>query len=272
MAVNVSADSAGQPVVIEVLAGDSDPQGEALTVTAVGTPLSGTAHINTDGTVTYTPSSGWFAGVDTFTYTISDGHGGTATATISVTLGTGPSASNQTVSAFTGAATINVLGNVTDPYGDPLTVTSVGSASHGTAYINGEGTVTYVRTAGTTATTDTFTYTIADGHGGTSTATVTVDLQDLPIANNVSLHTPLGTPATINVLAEDHAPVGDVLTVTAVGTPQFGNGTVVINADGTITYSDWRYLYHQRRARGHVNGHHYRFQPVGKSACHAEMR
>jgi hypothetical protein len=73
------------PVVIDVLANDSDPDGDPLTVESVTTPANGTATINGDQTVTYTPNSG-FSGTDSFGYTISDGQGHTASATVTVTV------------------------------------------------------------------------------------------------------------------------------------------------------------------------------------------
>lgn len=79
----------GTPVVISVRNNDSDPNNDPLTITNVTQPANGTAVINPDGTVTYTPNSG-FIGTDTFTYTISDGRGGTATATVTVFVGVSP--------------------------------------------------------------------------------------------------------------------------------------------------------------------------------------
>jgi hypothetical protein len=76
--------TAGMPVTINVLANDSDPDGEALTVAAVTQPADGTAAINADSTITYAPRAG-FTGTDQFHYTASDGRGATATATVTVT-------------------------------------------------------------------------------------------------------------------------------------------------------------------------------------------
>jgi len=73
------------PVTIPVLANDNDPDLDPLTVTGVTQPANGEAVANLDNTVTYTPASG-FAGSDSFTYSISDGQGGTASATVGVTV------------------------------------------------------------------------------------------------------------------------------------------------------------------------------------------
>ena len=64
-------------------ANDADVDGDPLTVSAVSDPANGTAVVNPDGTVTYTPDPD-FNGTDTFTYTVSDGNGGTDTGTITV--------------------------------------------------------------------------------------------------------------------------------------------------------------------------------------------
>lgn len=73
------------PVTIDVLANDTDPQGDPLTVSSVGAPSHGAAVLEPSGAVTYTPEMG-FVGADAFSYAISDGHGGTAGATVHVTV------------------------------------------------------------------------------------------------------------------------------------------------------------------------------------------
>lgn len=72
-------------VVIDVLANDSDPNGDPLTIIQIIQPENkmGTVEINGDGTVTYIPMPNWWGG-DTFQYVISDGRGGTATATVTL--------------------------------------------------------------------------------------------------------------------------------------------------------------------------------------------
>lgn len=67
------------PVAIVVLANDTDPDDDPLTVTGVTHGSGGAVLVNADNTVTYTPVRD-FIGTDAFTYTISDGYGGTDTA------------------------------------------------------------------------------------------------------------------------------------------------------------------------------------------------
>ena len=71
-------------------ANDSDPDGDALTVTAVSAATNGTVVLNTqpnpqNNTITFTPNAG-YTGPASFSYTISDGRGGTATANVSLTV------------------------------------------------------------------------------------------------------------------------------------------------------------------------------------------
>ena len=72
--------SRSTPVTIDVLANDT-PNG-ATTPNVVTTPLNGTAVVNTDGTIEYTPNTG-FKGVDTLVYELCNA-GGCATATVSI--------------------------------------------------------------------------------------------------------------------------------------------------------------------------------------------
>jgi hypothetical protein len=157
---------------------DSDPDGDTLIITAVGTPAHGSASF-TSTSVTYKPATG-FSGGDSFGYTISDGRGGTASSTISVTVAPRPNHSPVAVadSASTSAPVgeladvcIAVLANDSDPDGDTLSIAGFTQASAGTVVRSGN-LLCYSVYAGNI--TRTFTYTISDGFGGSSTATVTV--------------------------------------------------------------------------------------------------
>lgn len=179
-------------VSIPVLANDTDPNGDPLTVSAIAAQSpNGTATIETTGAnanrnVSFFPNPG-FTGVTTFQYTVSDGRGGTANATVTVTV-TGvanrvPIATADTATTRgTTAVIINVLNNDSDPDGDTLTVTAVTSpgAGLGTAVISNAGrSVTYTPTLAASAAPQSFTYTVSDGRGGTATATVTVTVDDV---------------------------------------------------------------------------------------------
>jgi hypothetical protein len=119
------------------------------------------------------------SGDDSFTYHVSDGKGGAAIATVTVTVidptvvNQPPSATNDTVETTTGGPiTINVTANDRDADGDTLTVTILTPPSNGTATVS-SGQILYTPKAGFSGT-DSFTYRISDGKGGNATATVTV--------------------------------------------------------------------------------------------------
>ena len=164
------------PVEIAVLANDSDPDGDPLTVYAVTQGADGSV-TNNASSVTYTPLAD-FSGTDSFTYTVGDGNGNTDTATVTVAVSPAndaPVANDD--SATTGEdtpVTIDVLANDSDPDGDALTVSIVTQPSYGTAAVNGDNTVTYTPDPGF-AGDDVFDYSASDGaESATATVTVTV--------------------------------------------------------------------------------------------------
>jgi hypothetical protein len=229
-----------KPVTIAVLANDSDPSGLALSVTQTTVPSSGTAAINTNNTITYTPAPG-FAGDAMFNYTISNNHGGTTSATVTVTILPPPPPVAQNDNATTPShtpVTIIVLANDSDPSGLPLSVTQVTGLTNGsgTATINTNNTITFapdIEFDGTA----TFNYTIRNTYGGTATATVTVNVLAPvpPIAGPDSATTAFNTPVMINVLANDSDPNSLPLSIQQPGFPL--HGSAATNADNTITYT-----------------------------------
>lgn len=169
---DTSFTEAGVTVSSTVLNNDSDPDGDALTVTsatgltigtatvvsgvnAAGTPVAnaGTVQLNANGTYTYVPAAGFVGTVNPLPYVISDGNGGTATANIYITVVGAGSTTNNTFanddanSAPKGVTmTGNVKTNDTDPEGNTTTVTaatvfSVNGVANGTALTIGTATV-----------------------------------------------------------------------------------------------------------------------------------
>jgi hypothetical protein len=224
-------------VTINVLANDTDVDGNALTVTAAKA-TNGSVVINGDGTLSYTPNAN-FNGPDTISYTIDDGFGGTASATVAVTVNPvndAPVANADTaVTNEDTAITVNVLANDTDVELNTLTVTTA-KAANGTVVVNANGTLTYTPNANFNGS-DTITYSIGDGAGGTASATVAVTVNpvnDAPVATSDTAVTGEDNAVTINVLANDTDVDGNTLTVTAA---KATNGSVVIDAKGTLTYT-----------------------------------
>lgn len=168
------------PVTVNVLGNDTDPNGDTLTVTGASSP-DGTVVVNPNGTLTFTPDAN-FNGETTITYTVSDGHGGTDTATVTVNVtpvNDAPDAVNDSAdTGFETAVTIPVLGNDTDVDGDTLTVVSA-SSPDGTVVVNPDGTITFTPADGFEGEAS-ITYTVRDPAGLTDTATVTVTVAEDP--------------------------------------------------------------------------------------------
>ncbi len=225
-------------VTIDVLANDYDPDGDPLTITQVTTPSTGSAQIILGKEIRYTPASG-FTGIATFSYTISDGRGGTASAgvTVQVLAGdTAPVVNNPPVAVDdffevmqNQSGTVNVTANDSDPDGDPLTVTSVGSPSHGSASIVSAHSVLYTPAAGFHGS-DVFSYTISDGLGGTASANVYVTVKQAenqaPVASPDFATTEANKHVDIDVLANDYDPDGDPLKIVFISAPPNGTASL----------------------------------------------
>lgn len=163
-------------VLINVLANDSDPDGDALSVNAVSQPTRGTAAI-TGQSVTYTPDDN-FTGVDSFTYTVQDARGASAVAPVTVTVvdttNRQPTATDDSAETANGEpVTIQVLNNDSDPDNDGLSIERISQqASNGVATITGTS-IIYTPNP-TFLGIDSFNYRIQDGRGGTAEAKVTI--------------------------------------------------------------------------------------------------
>jgi len=72
--------AAGDTVVIRPLLNDHDPDGDPLTIVAIRPPRHGSV-IRTRSTITYRADA---VGADALGYTIDDGHGGRATASVTI--------------------------------------------------------------------------------------------------------------------------------------------------------------------------------------------
>jgi len=83
-AVSINEDSASKE--FEVLANDTDPNFDTLSVTAVSTPAHGTATVDSDGGGIHYQPAAHYNGPDSFDYSIADGHGGVDTTTVTVTI------------------------------------------------------------------------------------------------------------------------------------------------------------------------------------------
>ncbi len=221
---------------ITVLGNDTDPESNPLAVTsATVAPAHGTVVVNANGTLGFTPALN-FNGLDSFSYTISDGKGGFASAQVAVTVtpvNDAPVAVNDAATTDEEiAVNIAVLSNDSDVDGDTLTVTGATMpAAHGTVAVNANGTLRY-QPAPNFNGADRLRYTISDGNGGTASAQVVVTVtpvNDAPVAVNDAATTAEDTAVNITVLANDTDLDGDTLSVTLATVPP-EQGTVTVNA------------------------------------------
>jgi VCBS repeat-containing protein len=270
------------PASAGVLANDTDPNGFSLIVTQIGagpgltgtTTLGATVTMNVNGTFTYDPTSAPAGGTlqelavgatatDTFQYTISDGHGQTASATVSILVthpDTPPTASPLAVSAVgntlfeygtqaspsnepktTATGTLNSLVSDPDP-GDSATITAVDTTSaHGGSIVYDAATGGFAyRAAAGFAGTDTFTYTATDTHSESTVGTVTVTVAGKVwyVKNNASGANDgrSGSPFTTLAQAQTASASGDTIYVFG------GDGTSTGQAAGITLKSSQRLI------------------------------
>ena len=166
-------------VVIDVLLNDTDGDADALVVESLVQPVHGTV-VNNGTDVTYTPDAD-FNGSDNFTYTVSDGQGGTDTATVAVTvnpINDVPLATNDAYQvAQDNSLSVDIAGGVlandNDIDGDTLAAVLVAAAANGTLTLDADGAFTYTPDPGFSGI-DTFTYVANDVSADSNIATVTI--------------------------------------------------------------------------------------------------
>ena len=231
-----------------VLANDTDLEGNSLTAVLEVGPANGTLVLNADGSFVYTPNAN-FTGVDTFTYHANDGTSDSSIATVTLTvteLNVPPVGVPDTYLATESTAlTVNtangVLSNDTDLNGDTLTAVLQTGPTNGTLTLNSDGSFVYTPNANFSGT-DTFTYIANDGTADSTTTLVTITVDQVnvvPVAVNdlyfVDQNGSLNVGAGTGVLSNDVDLDGDTLNAVLVTLPQ--NGSVVLNANGSFTYT-----------------------------------
>ncbi len=223
-----------------VLGNDNDVDGDALTAALVTGPANGSLTLNADGSFSYTPDAD-YNGPDSFTYKANDGALDSNVATVSITVNAvndAPTANNDGPYDLNEDTTLvvtnpgGVLGNDTDPEGDPLTAVLVSGPSHAASFtLNANGTFTYEPVANYNGP-DSFTYKANDGTLDSNVATATLNVQsvnDAPEASGQSVSTDEDTPIAITLSASDVD--GDALTFSIATTPANG----ALGAVGAVT-------------------------------------
>ncbi len=232
---------------VDVLANDSDADVDSISLTSATDGAHGAVSC-AGGVCTYTPSP-HFNGTDSFTYTITDGRGGSASGTVNVTVASvndAPVAAADSFAAEEDAAlTISapgLLANDTDvdTAATSLSAIEVTDPAAGSVTVGADGSFTYTPDAGVNGE-DTFTYRVSDGGLESQIATVTIDVSavnDAPLAAGDSYATDEDSTLTVpaaGVLANDT----DVDSATLAVALESGvaNGTLTLNADGSFSYT-----------------------------------
>lgn len=226
-------------VVIDVLANDDEiefeTENQGLALIGVTQGANGSVTIQGNYWVVYTPDLN-FSGIDTFTYEVTDDHGGFSTGTVTVEVypvNDFPLAvADAATTSEDTAVSIAVLANDTDVEGETLSVAAVTQGTKGSVAISGTN-VIYTPNANASGS-DSFTYTVTDGTDDiVGTVTVTINaVNDAPVAVNDSATTNEDAAVTIAVLANDTDAENNTLSVSAV--TQGAKGGVTISGTSVI--------------------------------------
>ena len=228
---------------MSVLANDSDPDNDPLTVTGTSTPAHGTAVVNANNTVTYTPAAG-YSGPDSFTYDDQRRQRRRRRRPRCPITVDNPAGGQRAVGDAQPGHHEHRHPHRHRPDNDPLSFKVTSLPANGKLY-DGTGTGGHLIVAGELPYTltgtfnkatyqpnagyfgpDSFQFKANDGQVDSSaaaTVSITVNhVNHAPVANNDSASTPPYTPVTVDVLANDTDPDNDTLTVTSASLPAHG--------------------------------------------------
>jgi len=239
--------------------------------TIVNLPNVGTVIVNADGTYTFTPVTGYFGSLPVITYAVSDGNGGSTNGTLAITVtpvNDPPVVSPESIQIQEDApATGNLLTNDTDPENNTLTIsqftiagvsgtftpgtTAVTIPNVGTIQISANGAYVFTPAANYNGIVPNIEYTVSDGQGAFTNGNLTIvvaAVNDAPTVTNDTKTEPVNTPIVDNVLSNDRDIEGTALSLTkfTIGGVDYpagttatiaGVGTVVMNADGSYTFT-----------------------------------
>jgi len=229
-AVNVNKSQSAFP---DVLGNDTDPNaGDAQGIRGNTNPSHGTA-VCSLYSCRYTPTTG-YVGSDSFTYTLSDGHWGTATGTVNLTVGAPRNPVGGTdfyTSTINKVLTFNLNDTASDPDGGPLTYSNFSALSGLSCQATGACTYT-----GTTLGNDfPFTFTVTDDTSRTGTGTIHLKVvaNQPPVVRTQFLSVQTGGTLSINLTATD--PDGDTLLYGDISKPQ--KGTLTCTTPPACSYS-----------------------------------
>jgi hypothetical protein len=242
----------GGTTPLPVLKNDTDPDGDVLTVTTIGKTPSGFGDVQLGAggqSPQFTPATG-ARGSQTVRYSISDGRGGTASASVKITIVPDDvdNAPKPTLAATLlveqgQTVTYNVLDDWVDPDGDAMQVTAASVASGDSVRFTPDGYITFRSSSEIGV--KTVTYTVQDSSKAQMTATgkLTVEVKAVgttgPTAESDYASGVVGNAITVSPLLNDKAPSGQPLHLQTVKQVVGTGPAPIINADkGTVQFSE----------------------------------
>ncbi|WP_127476147.1 Ig-like domain-containing protein [Microbacterium sulfonylureivorans] len=261
---DAAATDAGQSVASDVRANDTSASGQSFALPSVtAQAANGVAAVNGDGTITYTPNAS-FSGTDEYTYEVCDtSHPDPVcdTATVSLEIANvfihGPAAEeNIGVEVAQNSSVTTPLADIVTAAGmplDPATTTEVTAPEHGSITIGatagrlgfaapaaGGGAVTYTPAPGYSGP-DSYEVTVCDTATPQECDTVVIAVRVLPntvAAPDHAIATRVDeTAEPLDVHAGASSASGQPFAAPPAVTAEPEHGTVVVNADDTITYT-----------------------------------
>ena len=245
VAVNDSASTVEETAVtIDVLANDTDVDGDTLTVGAVTQGANGTVTNHTNN-VTYAPNAN-FTGSDSFTYTVSDGAGGADTATVSVSVNdineapTDIALSAAAVNENSAAGTVVGALSCTDPDTGDTHIYSLLNNADGLFAVSGDRLIVAGALDYETASSHLIQIRVTD-RGNLSYAKnftiAVININDAPSAVNDEADTIKDNSVSISVLSNDFDQDGDAFSITSYTNGSYGttqiNGTNIVYTPNT---------------------------------------
>jgi hypothetical protein len=246
----------------QLLANDFDPNADILKIINVGQDsLNGSAAFNQQGDIVFTPSLTLATtGFGQFSYEVSDGHGKSASASVTITLAINQPPDSQAVNrppiAQNDPVEINqrepittsqLLANDYDPDQDSLSIIDVQAGLNNQITWNREsGEIIFTPTA-TFNDSGQFTYTISDGHDHTAIATVMVTLTKIPELTNslpiaeadgpfdMASQDQISLVIQEQLLNNDSDPDGDLVTLNRI--TESLNGTATLDDNGNVIFT-----------------------------------
>ena len=213
---------------------DSDVDGDTLTITTVSAAANGIVTIAADSLSLLYTSNASYLGAESLTYTISDGNGESATATLVLNVVDQPTPLVLVADSVTLDEDASVsIAPLNNDAGDTLGVTAVTQGAHGAVTISSTTGVNYVPVADYNGV-DSFNYTVTDEWGNTAVQTVSVSItavNDAPVAVADAATTDQDVAFVISPLGNDTDVENDTLSISAVAAP--ANGTAVIDTGNT---------------------------------------